>query len=262
MQNELRVYYATFKTAILARTLPFFYVAEIDSSYTLYSVTDNFLIASSASGDDATDFTTNWQASGTEAPSKDDAILLCAGSNLIAPRAADGRPDFRMTAANKARNFNLRIFSFVAGDSSTLSNQDANFNALSDITMTCYDVSGDVTTDPTAAVKTVLDLEPSFNYEIIGGWINTPTSLFGGTTGEWWISAVGVPDIPLAYGGSINFVYPANLELVSTNQIVSDGRASQYLTYNPTYHTNKLRWIVKHPTSAGLRIQIYVETFV
>jgi hypothetical protein len=180
----------------------------------------------------------------------------------VQPKAADGRPDVRMTAASKARNFNLRIFSFATGIPSSLVNKDSNFNNLSDITLTCYDGSGNPTTDPTVAVKTVADLEPTFNYEVIGGWIDTPSSILGGVTGEWWISCVGIPDIPFAYGGSVNFVYPANLELVYTQKIVSDGRASQYLTYSPTYHTNKLRWIMKHPANVGTAVQVYVETFV
>lgn len=181
---------------------------------------------------------------------------------VLVPKSADGRTVVRMTTASKSRNFNLRIFSFLAGDPSSLVNQDANFNALSDITMTCYDVGGVVTTDPAQAVKSVLDLEPPFNFEIIGGWIDTPASLLGGTSNKWWISCVGVPDVPFVYGGSVNFVYPVNMELVYTQKIMSDGRASQYLVYDPTHHTNKIRWIMKHPTSPGARVQIYIETFV
>lgn len=196
---------------------------------------------------DCTDFETNYKST---------------TNTVLIPKSADGRMVVRMTTASKARNFNLRIFSFLAGDHTTLKNQDSNYNALSDITMTCYDVGGVVTTDPTTAVKTVVDLEPHYNFEIIGGWIDTPPGLVGGTSGDWWISCVGVPDIPYTYGGSVNFVYPANLEIVYTQKVVSDGRASQYLIYSPTYHTNKVRWIMKHPVNANAQVQIYVETFV
>jgi hypothetical protein len=180
----------------------------------------------------------------------------------IEPKASSGRIEVRTTVADIAKNFNLRIFSFVTGNSSSLVNWDSNYNRLSDITITCYDGYGNETTDQSVAVKTVADMEPTFNYELIGGWIDTDPTIFGGTTGQWWISCIGVPDLPPSYGGTVNFVYPANLELVYAQQLVSDGRASQYLTYNPTYHTNKLRWIILHPPNSTAYIQIYIETFV
>lgn len=175
----------------------------------------------------------------------------------------DGRLTIRNTTASKCHNFSLRVFSFTFGDPSTLKNlRPSDFSPLSDVTMTCYDSGGAVTTDPTQAVKTVLDFEPTYNYEVIGGWVDLPSGLIGGTTGSYWVSCIGVPDIPSAYGGSIPFVYPVNLEHAFTQKVVSDGRATQYLTYDPVHHTSKLRWIFLHPVSSGFGLQIYVETFV
>src|SRR6185436_1975610 len=98
------------------------------------------------------------------------------------------------------------------------------------------------------AVKTVLDWEPLYNYEIIGGSIDIPPAIVGSTPAGWLVCAIGIPHIPAIYGGSVSFVYPCDLALVYTNHVVSNGRATQYLTYSPTYHTNKMRWIFKHPS--------------
>ena len=100
--------------------------------------------------------------------------------------AADGRLVVRTTTASKTRNFNLRVFSFKPGDDTSLVNQDSNFNTLSDITIKTYDGAGAITHDSALAVKTVLDVEPTYNFEVIGGWIDVPVSIAGGTTGLWW----------------------------------------------------------------------------
>lgn len=191
-----------------------------------------------------------------------EATYKSAANTVLVPHAADNRPAVRMTTANKTKNFNLKVFSFCPGNTSSLANKSATLTDLTDVTMTCYDSGGNTTTDPTQAVKTVLDYEPPFNYEVIGGWIDVPSSIAGGSTDNWWISCIGVPDIPSSLGGSIPFVYGTNLESVYTNKVVSDGRATQYLVYNATYHTNKLRWILAHPTGTNPRFQVYLETFV
>jgi len=253
------------KSIVASKTMLMQHVVTSDG-YTVFAVDGQITYAASLISSDVSNQYA-WGDDYSQAQNDNDLVdfvtnFQSLSNKPIELRSADGRIVVRTTTANKAKNANLRIFSFVAGDPSTLINQDSNYNALHDITMTCYDVNGVSTTDPTQSVKSVIDLEPHYNFEVIGGWIDTPASLVGGTSGKWWISCVGVPDIPAAYGGSVNFVYPANLELVYTQKVISDGRASQYLIYDPTHHTNKLRWIMKHPTSATASVQIYIETFV
>jgi hypothetical protein len=177
--------------------------------------------------------------------------------------ATDGRLVVRNTTANQTKTFNLKCFNFKPGDSSSVENLDSDFNGIGDITATCYKADGTVTADPTLAVKTVLDWEPSNSYDIIGGWIDIPGTVTGGTPGEWYITIIGVPDVPAVYGGSVVFVSPVDLSLVTQARIVSDGRATQFMKHDATYHTNKLRLIVKHPASStNPRLQMYLETFL
>ncbi len=190
---------------------------------------------------------------------------LPTSNAVVEPKAPDGRLIVRQTSANKTKNFRLKVFSFRPGDPSSLKNKNTDFTDASDITMTCYKSDGTTTTSRTNAVKTIIDFEPTFNYEVIGGWIDVPDTISGSSSEDWWVSCIGVPDIPYAFGGSVPFVGGTNLEAAITKKLNSDGRATSYLAYDATYHTNKLRWILLHPTnllSDHPRIQIYVEIFV
>jgi len=204
----------------------------------------------------------------------DGLVAAHSGESLAQPPQAvtlsgvkqelDGRISVRTTAVITAKNFQLKVFSFVPGDPSSLHDKKVSGTSMvnaNTVTMTCYDGSDTVTTDPASAVKTVLDYEPSWDYEVISGKLVTPEVIRTGTTEQWFVAVIAVPDIPAIYGGSIQFVTPVNLEVLGDGYVVSDGRAAKYLTYNATYHTNKIRWIFWHPTGSHPRFQIYVETF-
>lgn len=195
------------------------------------------------------------------------------GNALIARRSEDGRPLQVFTITKTATNFQLRVFSFQTSTPSSLHNASPT-GAMTDVTMTCYDVSGtNVTTgDLTTVVKTVMDLETTYPMEVVGGWLDIPdashAAIVTSGPGTYYVSSIGVPDVPSAYGGSIPFVYEVDLALLPAyeTRVVSDGMATQYL--KPTviggtdYHTNKLRWIFKHPVGATLWFQTALRTFV
>jgi hypothetical protein len=180
---------------------------------------------------------------------------------------ADGRSITVHSIVKYTKNFSLRAFSFQTCTPSSVHNASPN-GAMTDVTMKCFDSGGtDVTSSPSTAVKTVLDLEPSFLYEVIGGWVDIPdasrTAITTDGPGNWYMSAVGVPDVPNAYGGSIPFVHEVDLALIPSgvSHVVSDGRATSLMVPSGTYHTGKLRWIVKHPTGSVQWFQMMVETF-
>jgi hypothetical protein len=183
------------------------------------------------------------------------------------PRAKDGRPVVRDSCANRTTNFKLRAFSFYTSNkASRLHNVNPVTEAdYGDVTITLYDAQDTVITDETSAVavKTVIDWEPHYNYEVIGGFMDTPAGLAGGTTDQWYISAIGVPDYPPAYFGQIDYIAEVNLEAVTAQRVISDGRAVSYLPYryNNMPGTNKLRFIVKHPPGAQQRFQVFIEHF-
>lgn len=204
---------------------------------------------------DKTDFETNFKS---------------AANAPIEPRTKNGRATIQNSYANRTTNFKLRPVCFYTADPTKTHNWNPVADAdYGDVTYTMYSGapgSWAVTSDPTLATKTVVDFEPHYNYEIIGGFIDIPLDLIGGTSDAWYIAAIGVPDYGAGapFYGSVDFVPEVNLEAVSTQRVVSDGRAISYLAYNYAGypHTNKIRFVVKHPAGLSKRFQIYIEHFV
>ena len=193
-----------------------------------------------------------------------EASFRATANRTLEPRASDGRLTVRQTTANRTTNFKLRAVSFFTSTSGSVHNVNPITDAdYGDVTMVLYDAAGAPTSVQANAVKTVIDFEPTYNYEVIGGFIDLPSALKDGTTNQWFIAAIGVPDYPPAYYGQVDFVNEANLEAVTNQRVVSDGRAVSFMPYNfdGMPHTNRMRFIVKHPAGAQQRFQIYIETF-
>lgn len=200
---------------------------------------------------DCADFTTNF---------------MSKANTSVEPKTIDGRIAIKDSVANRTTNFKLRAFSFYTstGQSSVHNVSPLTNTDHGDVALTMYSSVGVVTLDPTQATIEHLDFMPNYNYEIIGGFIDIPTSIAGGNTNAWFISAIGVPDLPPINYGSIDFVSEVNLEAIASNgRVVSNGRAVSYLPYNyGGYPTNKIRFIFKHPIGNQQRFQIYIEHFV
>jgi hypothetical protein len=195
---------------------------------------------------DRTDFETNYQSTSNSA---------------IEQRSTDGRAVIRNTYASVSKYYHIRAFSFNTASSGSLVNNDPNDVAYGDMSYTMYDVNGAVTSTNALAVKTVLDFEPHWNYEIIGGKIDIPSAVSGSVGNQWWLAVMAVPDLPTNYGGSVDFVSKLNMETVMGNRIEVDGRATTLLKYSATYHTNKIRFIFWHPLGGSQRFQIYIDLF-
>jgi hypothetical protein len=129
-------------------------------------------------------------------------------------------------------------------------------------TIKCYDADDvELTTQggcDTSAVKTVIDWEPTHDYEILGGLfkqLTVPT-----TDLRMWV--IGVPDVSAEYGGSKIFMSNVNLKYVGLEEGTRvDGRTPKYLTYNATYHTNKIRIVVKHTAGYKHDLHFILEIF-
>jgi len=183
----------------------------------------------------------------------------------VEPKSKDGRRTVRDSVANRTNHFKLRVYSFTtAAGSGSIHNVNPVTDAdYGDCTLTMFDATGSVTTDPALAAKEWLDLMPHYDYEIIGGYMDIPDAVKNGATNQWFVSVIGVPDLPPQMYGSIDYISEANLELITTTRIVSDGRAVSFLPYNyGGYPTNKMRFIIKHPVGAQQRFQFYLEHFV
>src|SRR5262249_30267495 len=139
-------------------------------------------------------------------------VQLYAGDKP-APAAPDGRPAFRLTCANKTTNFKLRAISFYSSKAASVHSVDPRTDApYGDVSITLQkkDLGGNwVAATDLEATRTLVDFEPAYAYEVIGGWIDIPTALKEGTTDQWFLSCVGLPDIPQV---AVDFVSEVNLE--------------------------------------------------
>lgn len=108
------------------------------------------------------------------------------------------------------------------------------------------------------AVKTIVDFEPNFDYEIIGGALRINSNPSQDI--RLWI--VGAPDIPAIYGGSKEFASGINLKFIPANGEFSvDGRVTKFIKYSASTHSGKLRLILKHPAGAAVNMQFVIHLY-
>lgn len=165
---------------------------------------------------------------------------------------SDGAPLVRTKIAPAGWHYQLHGVELTTSLLPGYYNHDVSGTDYGFITIKHYDASGALLTTQesidTDCVKTVMDWEPTWDYEMIGGSVyqtTTPTSNF-----RFWITAV--PDVPANMGGSVAFGTSVNLKYVSqAGSVAMDGRSPKRLVYNAVYHTNKLR--ITHMHEAGLR---------
>lgn len=198
-------------------------------------------------GTSVTDFETNFKAK---------------GNYRLDQRDSDGAPLARMKAAPTGWSYQLRGVEVTTGTvGGSLVNKDQNNASLSDITVTCYDGSGVAVTDPlsnSSVIKTVLDWEPSYDYYIVSGAAKalvTPSS-------NVYLSVIGVPDYPPAYGGTKVFIQNINFKYLINEKVNADGRAAKALLYNsPAPHTNKLRFVFFNDAGFQMTTSIWLEIY-
>ncbi len=107
-------------------------------------------------------------------------------------------------------------------------------------------------------VKTVIDFEPTFDYEIIGGALRINSN--PAQDMRLWI--VGAPDIPAQYGGSKEFASGINLKFLGPDSSFEvDGRVTKFLTYDPNTHQGKMRMILRHPAGAQVNMQLVIHLY-
>lgn len=173
----------------------------------------------------------------------------------------DGATIIRTKAAKVGWTYQLYPVEFTTSKLNSLYSKKNDNTDRSGITYKIYDVDNvEITASENEVnvVKTIIDFEPPFDYEIIGGYVQQNTK----PTTDCRVWVVGVPDVSEAYGGSKEMVGGVNLKFIDpTDKITADGRASKYMTYNATYHTNKLRLIVRHEAGLQHDLMIVFEIF-
>ena len=142
-------------------------------------------------------------------------------------------------------------------ETSTLNSLHVFKNGVDDTainkTIKFYDSNNtELTSDLTTCVKTVITIEPTYDYYLICGQISK-------TTNHIHCDAIGVPDIPANMGGSKYFAQ--NLDLARFNDLKTDGKAPKLLTYSATYHTNKFKFTFFHDAGIIEEISIILELY-
>jgi hypothetical protein len=195
------------------------------------------------SGADQTDFETNYKS--------------LANKKVERQRDTDGRVINKVAAARPGWTYLLIPIEFSTAKLNSLDAKLVDGANRPGITIKYYNNSDAEVTDAqyeNTIVKTVLDFEPSFDYEIIGGTVQQHTK----PTTDIHLWVIAVPDVAEQYGGSKEMIGGVDLRFIDpADKINADGRASKYMTYSATYHTNKLRLVLKH--AAGLQHELMLS---
>jgi hypothetical protein len=198
------------------------------------------------SGSDQTDFETNYKS---------------LANKSVENLDTDGAVILRPKAAKAGWTYFLCPIEFTTSKLASVVSKQADNTDRSGITYKIYNSSNVEITDSAdeaTATKTVVDFEPSYDYEVIGGQIQQHTK----PTSDIRVWVIGVPDISEAYGGSKEMVGGVNLKYIDpTDKVSADGRVTKYLAYNATYHTNKLRLIIRHDAGIQHDLLLVLEMF-
>jgi hypothetical protein len=173
----------------------------------------------------------------------------------------DGAQLSRVKVAPTGWNFNYRMIEVQLATVGGLINNDLNGNPVGDATISLYDASGTLITNPSLqgnCVKTVLDIEPPYNICVAGGCLRMDTQ----PTSDVFLNVIAVPDIPAVYGGSKNFIQNVNLSYIDGSVgLDADGRAAKLLNYSATLHTNKFRFQFTHTAGYQFWCAILMEIY-
>lgn len=177
------------------------------------------------------------------------------------PVDIDGRSLIRPVAAKAGWTYFYCPIEFTTAKLNSLNSKKHDNTNRSGISYKIYDSNDAEITEvqnEVNAVKTVVDFEPTYDYEVIGGQLQQHTKPT--TNVRVWV--IAVPDVAEQYGGSKEIVGGANLKFIdSTDKINADGRVSKYMTYNATNHTNKIRVILRHDAGIQHCAMLILEMF-
>lgn len=178
------------------------------------------------------------------------------------PKDTDGSPLTRGKVTQTGWSYQLHSVEFKTSQLDSIYAKDASGTSWGHTTIKCYNDETTESSNQTDAdsncVKTVIDWEPTYDYEIIGGLFKqkaVPTNPI-----RLWV--IAVPDISAGSGGSKLFVAGVNLQFIGLEDgIRVDGRATKRLAYNATYHTNKMRMILRHNAGDKHDLNMIFEIF-
>ena len=104
----------------------------------------------------------------------------------------------------------------------------------------------------------------NFFFTVEDGPSSPATGTITGEEGDdaWEIHVIGVPDLPSSVGGSVDFIANPRIKWIRDKHLDIDASLNPAeLKYNATYHTNKIRFILKHPVGVQTEFQINLKVF-
>lgn len=243
------------KSLIGNNLLPYKYIDPGDGNYYLFAVDLPFQYECTIAqdgGDDQIDFETNY---------KNNAMTTINQMDI------DGAMIVRLKAAKKGWTYAstpIEIITAKVG-ADLYSKLPDGITDRNWTTVSTYDVQGNpVISDPgdgtanATITETIVDFEPPFDYEIIGGELRSSKNITDDV--RLWI--VAVPDVPAQFGGSKEMAGGINLKyLVPGNVYSVDGRVTKALTYDSKKHTGKIRLIFRHPAGVQEQLSIVFEIY-
>ena len=161
----------------------------------------------------------------------------------------DGVKFSRSTKVNLTRFFQSHFS--VIETSTDMNSDDSGYT-----TIVRFDENGQVTDVSTETVRTTLNFEPNFNYELYGGGVESIDEL----TKDFYVSAIVAPDIPSETGGNINVVRN-KLLLKPSEHVFRSGLGTRELIYNADIHSNKLRIEIRHEKGEQTKFQIEIQYY-
>jgi len=171
-------------------------------------------------------------------------------------------PQVRITTCQYPRKMHDRYITFTTSDQDNYDNTDWQEQDYGDVTYIMKDVNGNTTTNNSLAKETWIDWEPTFDYEILGGTFFVPNTLSGDNDDAWEIHVIGAPDLSAQYGGSLHLIANPRIKwLKGQNFGIDSSMNPAMLNYDATYHTNKIRAIIKHPVGAQTEFQLNLKVF-
>jgi hypothetical protein len=167
----------------------------------------------------------------------------------------------RQKAAQTGWTYSATGFEFQTAVVNSVIALNADGSAKPWITIALYDANGVKITDPALAgnaVRTQVDFEPTYDYELIGGEMRITPSL----NSDVRFFIIAAPDIPAQYGGSKVMAEGLNIRyLIPGNMFQVDGRVSKRLNYSAVNHASKLRFLFWHAAGVVEQIMITVEHY-
>lgn len=249
----MKVSWTIFKNFVDERSLSVQWI-DLNNRYWMKAFDEAFVLECDlakdpSDTDELDDFETNYKSDGNR--------------KLGSPKDSDGSLMQRTKITTTGWHYQLHGIEFSTSQLDSVVSNKSDGTSFGFSTIKCYDVDGiELTTQETcntSAVHTVIDWEPTHDYEIIGGILKQKT--IPASDVRLWV--VGVPDIPAIYGGSKPFVTNINLSYIGLEDGVRvDGRSPKYMAYSASYHTNKLRLIFKHVAGLEHPMHMIFEMFI